>query len=197
VNTFIEDGSLPGLEAAIAEYGKLSDQQENEADVTAAIVPANGNAAVALPKVAANDAAPRTLYVRRDVVNAAEITRWAKGQGFTDIVPDLHVTIAYSRTPVDWFSVGTSWSEKLDIAAGGPRQMERLGPDGEYIALLITANELVWRNKEIREAGASWSWSDYQPHISIQIGGDVDLAKVEPYQGKIVLGPEIFEEVRE
>ncbi|ASR10644.1 hypothetical protein CHY08_22875 (plasmid) [Rhizobium leguminosarum bv. viciae] len=32
--------------------------------------------------------------------------------------------------------------------------------------------------------------------ISIQIRGDIDLSKVEPYQGKIVLGPEIFEELR-
>lgn len=29
--------------------------------------------------------------------------------GYTDIVPDLHVTITYSRTPVDWFEKGASW----------------------------------------------------------------------------------------
>lgn len=195
VNAFVEDGSLPGLEAAIEEYGKLSEQEDDEEDVTAALpTPANANEQ---RRLAANDAAPRTLYVRRDVLNRAEIVRWARAQGFTDIVSDMHVTIAYSTTPVDWFKVGTSWSEKLDIAAGGPRQMERLGDDGKYIALLITANELVWRHKEIIEAGATWNWPDYQPHISIQIGADVDLAKVEPYQGRIVLGPEIFEEVKE
>lgn len=195
VNALVEDGSLPGLETAIEEYGKLSEQEEDDDDLEAALPPAaNANEQ---RRLAANDAAPRTLYVRRDVINRAEIVRWAKSQGFTDIVPDLHVAIAYSRDPVDWFKVGTSWSEKLDIAAGGPRQMERLGPTGKYIALLITANELVWRNREIREAGASWDWPDYQPHISIQLGGDIDLAKVEPYQGRIVLGPEIFEEVKE
>lgn len=194
VNAFVEDGSLPGLEKAIEEYGKLSEQEEDEDDVAAALpAPANTNEQ---RRLAANDAAPRTLYVRRDVINKRDIERWAKSQGFTDIVPDLHVTIAYSRTPVDWFSVGTSWSEKLDIAAGGPRQMERLGDDGRYIALLITANELVWRHREIVDAGASWDWPDYQPHISIQVGGEIDLSKVEPYQGRIVLGPEIFEEVK-
>lgn len=67
----------------------------------------------------------------------------------------------------------------------------------EYYALLITANELKWRHEAMVELGASWEWPEYQPHISIQIGGDIDLSKVEPYQGKIVLGPEIFEEVRE
>lgn len=195
VNTFVEDGSLPGLEAAIEEYGTLAEQEPSEEELAAAAaVAANTNEQ---RRMAANDAEPRTLYVRRDVINKAEITRWAKSQGFTDIVPDLHLTIAYSRTPVDWFKVGTSWTDRVEIAAGGPRQMDRLGPDGKYIALLITANELIWRNREIREAGASWDWPDYQPHISIQIGGDVDLDKVEPYQGRIILGPEIFETVRE
>lgn len=194
VNALVEDGSLPGLEKAIEEYGKLSEQEEDDDDVNAALTePVNANQQL---RIAANDATPRTLYVRRDVLNRAEIERWAKAQGFTDIVSDLHVTIAYSRKPVDWFSVGTSWSEKVEIGAGGPRQMERLGDDGRYIALLITASELVWRHKEIVENGASWDWPDYQPHISIQIGGDVDLDQVEPYQGKIVLGPEVFEEVR-
>ncbi|MFU0503641.1 anti-CBASS protein Acb1 family protein [Pseudaminobacter sp. NGMCC 1.201702] len=193
VTELVEDGTLSGLEAAIAKYGGLADQEDDEDDAEAALTPAKGETA---KRVIAKDAAPRTLYVRRDVLNKGEIVRWAKSQGFTDIVPDLHVTIAYSRTPVDWFKVGTSWSEKVEIGAGGPRQMEGLGADGKYIALLITANELVWRHREIIEAGASWDWPDYQPHISIQIGGDMP-ANVEPYQGKIVLGPEIFEEVRE
>lgn len=193
-NELTEQGVLPGLEKKIKEYGTLYEQGEDDAAEAAnAVLPTpaipNGN------QVA--DAAPRTLYVRRDVLNRADIVRWARAQGFTDIVPDLHVTIAYSRDPVDWFKVGTSWSERIEIAAGGPRQMERLGEDGRYIALLITANDLVWRHREIIEAGASWDWPDYQPHISIQIGGEVDLSKVEPYQGRIILGPEIFESVRE
>lgn len=198
VNTFTEDGSLPGLEAAIEEYGTLAEQEPSVEEQAAAMAleqAAKGNEP--RQQQVAKDAAPRTLYVRRDVVNRADIVRWAKSQGFTDIVPDLHVTVAYSREPVDWFKVGTSWSPKLDISEGGPRQMERLGEDGKYIALLITANELVWRHREIIENGASWDWPEYQPHISIQIGGEIDLEKVEPYHGKIVLGPEIFEEVRE
>jgi phage-related protein (TIGR01555 family) len=45
VNTFIEDGSLPGLEAAIDEYGKLSEQEEDEEELLAAAMPrANGGA---------------------------------------------------------------------------------------------------------------------------------------------------------
>lgn len=142
------------------------------------------------------DWAPKTLYVRRDVLNRDEIVKWARSQGFTDIVPDLHVTITYSTTPVDWMKMGESWRGKLEVEAGGPRLVEALGPDGKYKVLLFTAYELVSRNAEMREKGASFSWEEYQPHISIQLGGDLDLAKVEPYTGKIMLGPEIFEEIR-
>lgn len=154
------------------------------------------------PRRAANDAwmledwEAKTLYVRRDVLNRADIVKWAREQGFTDIVPDLHVTITYSTTPVDWMKMGESWRGKLEVEAGGPRLVEALGPDGKYKALLFTAYELVSRNTEMREKGASFDWPEYQPHISIQIGGDIDLATVQPYTGKIVLGPEIFEEIR-
>lgn len=190
----VERGQYPGLQNAIAESPE--DDGVKDPEEVAALEAMQAKADLAAKNPIIKDAAPRTLYVRRDVVNVAEIRKWATAQGFTDIVPDLHVTIAYSRTPVDWFSVGQSWSPKLEIPAGGPRQMDALGPDKKYMALLITASELVWRNKEIIEAGATWDWPEYQPHVSIQIGGNVDLSKVEPYQGKIVLGPEMFEEVR-
>lgn len=197
VNRLVEDGVLPGLDAAIEQYGTIAEQEPSEEEIAAATAAQGAQQGDPNQRRATADAAPRTLYVRRDVINRAEIVRWAKEQGFTDIVPDLHVTIAYSREAVDWFKMGESWSPRLEISAGGPRQMDGLGPDGKYKALLITASELVWRHRAMIEAGASWDWPEYQPHISIQIGGDIDLSKVEPYRGKIVLGPEIFEEVRE
>lgn len=199
----VERGQWPGAQKAIDEAQKepsileepteadLAEEEARTALAMATVADPSGN------RNPVTDAAPRTLYVRRDVVNKAEITKWARAQGFTDIVPDMHVTIAYSRTPVDWFKVGTSWSEKIEIAKGGPRQLEKLGKNGEYTVLLITASELVWRNEEITRKGASWDWPEYQPHISIQVGGDVDISKMKPYTGRIVLGPEIFEEVRD
>ena len=199
VNTFIEDGSLPGLEAAIEEYGKLSEQEEDEVDEQAALgAPANQNVAAEQQRqrMAANDAAPRTLYVQRKVLNAPAIIAWAKSQGFeTTLEPDdLHVTIVYSRTPVDWMAVGESWSPKLEIGAGGPRLMEQFG---DATVLLFTASDLKWRHEAAKEAGASWDHEEFQPHITISYGFRGDLSKVEPYQGPIVLGPELFAEVKE
>ncbi|MDP9630072.1 UNVERIFIED_ORG: phage-related protein (TIGR01555 family) [Ensifer adhaerens] len=37
VNSFVEDGSLPGLDAAIEEYGKLSEQDPSDSETAAAV----------------------------------------------------------------------------------------------------------------------------------------------------------------
>ena len=44
----------------------------------------------------------------------------------TETLALLERTLAHSRTPVDWFKVGTSWAEKVEIV-GGPRLVEKLG----------------------------------------------------------------------
>lgn len=199
VNQLVEDGVLSGLESAMEEYGKLSEQEVDPAEQTAAMLPAPANENQPVDRrniTVAKDAAPRTLYVSRKVTNAAAIIAWAKAQGFETTLPagDMHVTIAFSRTPVDWFAVGESWSAELKVAAGGPRQMEQFG---EATVLLFSASELRWRHDEIERAGASWGHPEYQPHITISYGFKGDLSKVEPYQGPIVLGPELFAPVDE
>ncbi len=154
------------------------------------------------------DAAPRPLYVRRDVVNAVEIVEWARGQGFTPVpAGDMHVTLAHSREPVDWMAVGMSgWGEgdergRMTIKPGGARLVEPLGEEGA-IVLLFSSWELSHRHGSIREAGAKWDFDDYQPHVTIAYEAwplsserTKAIREAEPYRGKIVLGPEIFEEV--
>lgn len=192
VNELVEQGVLPGLETAIEEFGRLADQEEDEEEIAAAALPAPlvpNSSQVA-------DAAPRTLYVRRDVLNAAEIIEHFKAQGFETTLPasDMHVTIAFSRQPVDWFKVGSAWEDEVTIPAGGARMMEKFG---KATVLLFASNMLKWRHQEILEAGASWDHPEYQPHVSISYNFKGDLADVEPWQGKIVLGPEIFAEVKD
>lgn len=143
----------------------------------------------------AADAAPRTLYVRRDVLNGDEIVAWAREQGFETTLPaeDMHVTVAFSRTPIDWMAVSEPWASKIELEEGGPRMLDVLG--GGAKVLLFRASELEWRHESIRSAGASWDFPTYQPHITISYGAMPDDA--EPYRGRILLGPEIFEEVDE
>lgn len=194
-NQLTESGFYPGLEQMIEDNGGLDIDLDppNTDPVAAGLLPAPAVVPPTQPVKPVTDALPRTLYVRRDVVNTKAITDWARAQGFTEIVPDLHVTVVYSRTPVDWFKVGESWSSKLEIAAGGPRAIEQF--NGGAIVLLIKSNELEWRHRDIIGAGASTDYPDYQPHITISYGAMPD-GNIEPYQGEIILGPEIFQEVK-
>lgn len=146
----------------------------------------------------------RSLYVRRDVVNGKDLVAWARKQGFKTTVPpdELHVTICYSRKPVDWMKAGESMSGddegEITIRPGGPRAVEPLGPKGA-IVVLFSSSDLQWRHVDIeRSAGAEYDFDEYQPHVTItyeKVSPD-RLEKMEPYRGKIVLGPEIFEEIQ-
>lgn len=198
VNTFVEDGSLPGLEAAIEEYGKLADQEDDEAETEAAATPPT-----AVKPEPVTDAAPRTLYVQRKLTNGADLIAWAKGQGFATTLEaaQMHVTITYSRTPVDWMRMGENWSGdgkgNLTVQAGGPRIVEALGDKGAVV-LLFKSADLQWRHESMIENGASFDFPEYQPHVTFTYApGDVDLTKVEPYRGELNFGPEIFEELDE
>lgn len=197
-NLIIEDGMLPGFEAALEEAAaemeaeaSLDVDEDDDPSMTAEERTARARRNVA-------DATPKTLYVRRDVLNAAEIAAWARGQGFTDIVTDMHVTLIASRTPVDWIKMGTPWSGEdgeLVIGKGGPRVVEPLGKAAAV--LLFASTDLQWRHMAMREAGATSDFPDYIPHVTITYTAGPDLARVEPYRGRIVLGPEIFEEFQE
>lgn len=213
--TVVEYGIVPGLEAAIEEFGdELPDEEGDiraEEQAKAAIQlakatgqPAPGKAPGVRPaaRAAVKDGKPRPLYVSRDVLNASEVLAWAKAQGFgaTLAASDLHVTIAYSKTPVDWMALGDDWGGEEDgglkVREGGPRMVEQF--DGGAVVLAFSSSRLAWRHEAIKEAGASWDFPDYTPHITISYEpGELDLSKVEPYRGVILLGPEIFAELDE
>lgn len=222
-NLLAEREDLPGLDQALGELSEderfgispepgdddpsaLTQQQEGGDPVL------GGGAGVgsAPARRAANDARfmadaePRTLYVQRKLLNAAELIRWAKGQGFDTTTPadELHVTIAFSRARVDWMKVGQDWSSdrdgRLTVNAGGPRIVEPLGDKGAVV-LLFQSNDLKWRHDAIKEAGASFDFPEYQPHVTItyKMPEGFDLSKVEPFTGPLVFGPELFSEVVE
>lgn len=203
-NQLIESGLYPGLEGILEKYeGQFDDIDQyaepptpgNENEPTEGD---NARRLAAGDNTRIDDARPRTLYVRRDVLNADEIRAWAKSQGFSSVLDDLHVTVAFSRSEVDWMKVGQTWSPsedgKLLVPPGGPRQVEQFG--GGAVVLAFQSMDLKWRHEQIREAGASWDFSEYTPHVTITYdAGELNLEDVEPYQGRIQLGPEIFEEL--
>lgn len=95
-------------------------------------------------------------------------------------------------------AIGTEWSPDRDgriiIQPGGPRRVDEIGPGGPAV-LLFSADALVYRHRRILEAGASWDWPDYHPHITLSDDPQAPLTGIEAYQGPIVLGPEKFGEI--
>ncbi|MGV4796141.1 anti-CBASS protein Acb1 family protein [Rhizobium sp. F40D2] len=192
-NQLVEDGLYPGLDQAMEETG-----QDWEADLGGDDGKTVDPNQQEMQRQQAADAAPRTLYIHRDVVNSADIKRWAKSQGFTTVQDDLHVTIIHTRTPMDWIKVGDDYWQgepRVKIPEGGPRLMERFG---DAVVLQFASSRLTWRHEDIKRMGAETDYPDYQPHITItwQMPDGIELDKVTPYRGEIILGPEVFEEVK-
>lgn len=202
-NLIEERGDLPGLADALAKLSedeRFGGGEEEDDDPSALQV-----APALLDPRQQQDAAPRSLYVSRKLLNADEFLRWAKAQGFSSTldVDDLHVTVAYSKTPLDWMKVeGEDWNQEKDgtieVPPGGVRIVEPLGDKGAVV-LLFTSSRLSWRHEQIIRAGASHDFDEYQPHVTITYAkpDDLDLSKVEPFRGKLRFGPERFEEIVE
>lgn len=132
----------------------------------------------------------KPLYMFRPVKNADEIIKWAKSQGFETTVPaeDMHVTVAFSKDPVDWRKIGEGKEDVL--AHGGKRVVTQLG---DAVVLKFESDELQRRWGAIRDLGASWDYPSYQPHVSITfnvISKNFDLSKVVPFDGVIHFGRE-------
>ncbi|MCC8945987.1 hypothetical protein H8A97_12980 [Bradyrhizobium sp. Arg62] len=148
----------------------------------------------------ANKAAPRSLCVSRPVMNGDDIREWARTQGLTSTLPsdDMHVTVAFSRKPVDWSKLEPDTSHL--VVNGGRRSIKMLGEDNSAMALGIGSADLTARHKQLRDAGASWDWPSYQPHVTLSYASGkrpADTAQMQPYPGPIVLGPEVFKPVNE
>lgn len=137
-----------------------------------------------------------TLYLKRPLVNADEFIAWAKSQGFNTTIPaeDLHVTIAYSKVPLEW---PAGRDDTLVVESKADRIVQPLG-DGGAVVLRFQNATLQARWEEVKELGAVWSFPEYKPHTTISWNAaDVDLSAVQPYTGRLVFGPEIMRAVDE
>lgn len=141
----------------------------------------------------------KSLYVRRNLLNAEEFIDWAKAQGFKTTLPadDIHVTVLFSKAEVDWSEL-TDYFDTLYIDDRGDRTIEPLGDKGAVV-LKFESGELSQRHDEfIDEFGASHDFPTYQSHVTITYNGEgVDLAEVEPFTGTLEFGPEIFEPIKD
>lgn len=209
----IESGEYPGIEQAYQEYdaGIVDAPADNGRDIAAEAgaserVAAMDNAITAFlgmgysasDAVRLCDATPRTAYVSRPVINVDELQTWATGQGLGQLQDNLHVTIYATWDAFDWMKIDGDWNQndsgEITIPAGGVRIVEPLGEN--YTVCLFTSSQLSWRHESImRSSGTEYTHQQYQPHWSL-FKKQVDLTGVEPYRGRIVLGPERWEEFK-
>lgn len=141
----------------------------------------------------------QTLYVRRRLVNGDELRDWAREQGFASTLApgDLHVTVAFSREPIDWRLVAPD-ARQL-VVEGGPRDVHQFPPRNTPNGALVLRFDnprLQARWQEFRDAGASWDFPQYLPYVTLTYGvEEADVSGIEPYTGRLVFGPEEFSEV--
>jgi HK97 family phage prohead protease len=140
-------------------------------------------------------AAPEdTLYIKRPVLNGDAFKEWAGTQGFGSVVApsDMHVTVVFSKEGAPDLAVD---SEQVVIPAESLKEVKPLGDEGAVV-LRFESEALTNRWQEAIDAGASWDYDSYQPHMTISYAGsEVDLSKVELPDFEMVLGGEIHEEV--
>lgn len=142
----------------------------------------------------------RTLYVSRRLLNPEAVRAWAASQGLeSTLAPgSMHVTVAYSKEPVDWSEL-TPRTDAV-VATGGTRVWQfpaRSTPNGALV-LKFESGELADRWRELKDAGASWDFSTYEPHVTLTYSvPEADVAAIKPYAGPLIFGPEEFAEVDE
>lgn len=142
------------------------------------------------------DIEKKSLYLSRKVKNGNEIVEWAKEQGFTSILDpdDMHVTIAFSDAPIDWDAMGDSY-KNIKVKKPMTRSIQMF--DGGAVVLTLENGDLGRRWQEAIDLGASWSYEDYSPHVTLSYSGadGIDITDIKPFGEDIILGEEIFKEV--
>jgi hypothetical protein len=150
-----------------------------------------------LQSVAKAETSP--LYVCRRLTpeSAEQFTAWAKGQGFSKVLApeELHVTVVYSKSPVDWCSLEEDDTQL--IAEAGGRKVTPLGDKGAVV-LKFKSARLQARWAAWCACGASWDYENYQPHVTITYRNPPeDLKAIEPYEGPLEFQGEEFEPISE
>ena len=140
---------------------------------------------------------PSPLYVSRTLEPAcgSALAAWARQVGLKTVTAPtaMHVTIAYSKNPVDWFKLPIGYSDTVLVRAGGPRRLEIFGGEGKpkITVLRFASSTLHHRWEELKEAGCSWDWPEYAPHITLA-ADSVGVTKLKAYSGELVFGPEVW-----
>lgn len=140
-----------------------------------------------------------TFYAYRPVENGDELVQWFKAQGLKTMLQkhDLHITIAYSKARINWEAIQEDEQKQLELEPSLRRAVMPLGDKGAVVLKMEHLPRLQARWDYFIQKGASWDYPGYQPHITLTYKSDTDVANLIPYPGRIVLGSETWEEVKD
>lgn len=127
-------------------------------------------------------------YVSVKVLNHKELYDFFKAQG-VDVVDstELHNTISYSRETFE--RAPNEDTITISVDEMKPK-LERLGDEGAVV-LKHSNPEVIKRFNECMEAGATYDYPEYQPHITITYNGkDLNLDEIKIPDFDIILGEE-------
>lgn len=135
-----------------------------------------------------------SLYVYRPLIDTHELIEWATLQGFPSILEpdDLHVTVCYSKVPVDWNAIQQD-PLSLYVGLSGKREIKRFG---DAIVLTFSSQALQSRWQQFQDIGASWDHEQYNPHVTLSYDPNFDITNVEPFQGPLQFGGEVFQQIK-
>lgn len=136
----------------------------------------------------------KPLYVSRPVTNADEVLAWFRDRGCTPLVTpdDMHVTILYSKKPVNWHRMGKV-ADRVDALPSDNRRVAPLGDKGATV-LHFECDELTARHEEMVYFGGSSDYPTFQPHVTLSYNG-TGFEGVPPFPGTLIFGRERFEEI--
>lgn len=120
------------------------------------------------------------IYIARYLtpLGAAYLGAYAEKLGLQNIVTDMHVTIAYSTSPVDWDAPAFQMDPRPLTVGAGARAISKF--DGAAVVLEFESRALSQRWAQFIMAGASWDFPNYKPHVTLAYDEGFDPTGIAP-----------------
>jgi hypothetical protein len=128
------------------------------------------------------------IQIGRPVSNINGICGYARALGVTIEDPaDLHVTLVWSRKPVDW---NKSVFQTRDYPVIVPPNKISLDTLQDLVILKLSSPALTSRFEKLCAAGATTDWNGFIAHITLGKIPDHGLAGSPAFNEVLMLGPE-------
>lgn len=134
----------------------------------------------------------KPLYCSRKLLKSEEFIHWMDSNNIIDSLgsDELHLTVAYSSKSVDWDNINI---DKYMLLV--PRHNRKIKLFGNSLVLTVSSSYLKDRWEYYMEHGCSWDFPEYAAHISLSYNYKTFPTDIEPFQGDILLGPEILKDI--